>query len=91
MKAKYMVGNVYSTDIFYPEYDREENERWSKMGVLSVEMETAALYIVAARAGKKALSILTVSDHIMTGEKVSADIREKNFTDMMKIALEIAE
>lgn len=91
IKAKYMVGNVYSTDIFYPEYDREENERWSKMGVLSVEMETAALYIVAARAGKKALSILTVSDHVMTGEKVSADIREKNFTDMMKIALEIAE
>lgn len=89
--VKHMVGNVYSSDVFYPEYGREDNENWAKMGVLSVEMETAALYIVAARAGKKALSILTVSDHVMTGEKASAEVREKRFTDMMEIALEIAE
>jgi purine-nucleoside phosphorylase len=89
--VKYMVGNVYSSDVFYPEYGREDNENWAKMGVLSVEMETAALYIVAARAGKKALSILTVSDHVMTGEKASAEVREKRFTDMMEIALGIAE
>ena len=86
-----MVGNVFSSDVFYPEFGREDNENWAKMSVLSVEMETAALYIVAARAGKKALSILTVSDHVMTGEKVPAEVREKKFTDMMEIALEIAE
>lgn len=89
--VKHMVGNVFSSDVFYPEHGREDNENWAKMSVLSVEMETAALYIVAARAGKKALSILTVSDHVMTGEKVSAEIRQKKFTDMMEIALEIAE
>ena len=88
--AKYMVGNIYSTDIFYPEYE-EEQEKWAQMGALSVEMETGALYIVAARAGKNALSILTVSDHIVRGEKASAEDRQKTFTKMMEIALEIAE
>lgn len=91
LQAKYMVGNIYSTDIFYPEHGVEENENWAKSGVLSVEMEAAALYIVAARAGKKALAILTVSDHIITGEKASAKDRETTFTKMMEIALEIAE
>lgn len=90
LEAKYMVGNVYSTDIFYPEYT-DEQEKWAQMGALSVEMETGALYIVAARAGKNALSILTVSDHILRGEKASAETREKAFTQMMEIALEIAE
>ncbi len=91
LNVKFMVGNVFSSDIFYPEYAKDDNKRWADMDVLSVEMETAALYIVAARANKNALSILTVSDHVMTGEKVSADVRQKKFTDMMEIALEIAE
>lgn len=91
LKAKYMVGNVFSSDVFYPEYGKEDNKKWAEVSVLSVEMETAALYIVAARAGKKALSILTVSDHVVTGEKVSAEIRQNSFTKMMEIALEIAE
>ena len=91
MGTRYMVGNVYSSDVFYPEYAKEENENWAKMGVLSVEMEAAALYIVAARAGKNALALFTVSDNIMTGEKTSAEQRQTSFTKMMEIALEIAE
>jgi purine-nucleoside phosphorylase len=91
MGTRYMVGNVYSSDVFYPEYAKEENENWAKMGVLSVEMEAAALYIVAARAGKNALALFTVSDNIITGEKTSAEQRQTSFTNMMEIALEIAE
>lgn len=91
MEAKYMVGNVFSSDIFYPEYADEENKKWGQMGVLSVEMEAAALYIVAARAGKNALALFTVSDHVMTGEKASAEDRQTSYTKMMEIALEIAE
>jgi purine-nucleoside phosphorylase len=91
MGAKYMVGNVFSSDVFYPEYAKEDNENWAKMGVLAVEMEVAALYIVAARAGKNALGMLTVSDHVVTGVKTSAEERQKSFTKMMEIALEIAE
>lgn len=91
LEAKYMVGNIFSADIFYPEHAKEENENWAKMGVLCVEMETAALYIVAARAGKNALSILTVSDHVVKGTKTTAEARETSFTKMMEIALEIAE
>ena len=61
------------------------------MGVLAVEMEAAALYMNAARAGKKALCICTISDHLFTGEELAAEERQTSFTDMMKIALEIAE
>jgi purine-nucleoside phosphorylase len=60
------------------------------MGVLCVEMETAALYMNAARCGKKALGILTVSDHLLTGETTTADERRQSFTDMMVLALETA-
>ena len=60
------------------------------MNVLAIEMEAAALYMNAARAGKKALCILTISDHIFTGEALSAQDRQDTFTDMMKIALELA-
>ena len=91
LDANYMVGNIYSSDIFYPEHGKEENKNWAKSGILSVEMEAAALYIVAARAGKNALAILTVSDHIMTGEKATPEARETTFTKMMEVALEIAE
>ncbi len=86
----YTVGNVFSNDIFYPEEHRDST-KWLKMGVLAVEMETAALYTVAAREGREALALLTVSDHIVTGEKTTAEERQKTFTKMMEIALEAAE
>ena len=63
---------------------------WAKMGVLAVEMEAAALYMNAARLGAKALAILTVSDNLVTHELTTSEEREKTFTDMMKIALELA-
>lgn len=86
--AAYRVGNVLSSDIFYPEYaDYQEN--WRQLGILCVEMEVAALYIVAARAGKQALGLLTMSDHVLTGEKASAMERQTSFTQMMKIALDM--
>jgi len=89
LNIKTVVGNVLSSDTFYND-DKEANDLWRKMGVLAVEMEAAALYMNAARAGKKALCILTISDHIYTGEELSAEDRQKTFRDMMEIALEIA-
>ncbi|WP_395546521.1 MULTISPECIES: purine-nucleoside phosphorylase [unclassified Lacrimispora] len=86
--AGYRVGNVLSSDIFYPEHASYQ-ENWRKLGILCVEMEIAALYIVAARAGKNALGILTMSDHVLTGEKVSAMERQNSFTQMMSIALDM--
>ena len=82
------VGNVLSSDLFYD--DSASTLKWNKMGVLAVEMETAALYMNAARAGKEALSILTVSDHLSTGETTTAEERQTTFTKMMELALEIA-
>lgn len=89
MNIKTIVGNVLSSDTFYDD-NKAANELWSKMGILAVEMEAAALYMNAARAGKKALCILTISDHVFTGESLSAEDRQKTFRDMMEIALEIA-
>lgn len=86
---KYVVGNVLSSDTFYDD-NSEANSLWKKMNVLAVEMEAAALYMNAARAGKKALCILTISDHVFTGESLSAEDRQISFKDMMKIALEAA-
>ncbi|RGY96181.1 purine-nucleoside phosphorylase [Clostridium sp. AM58-1XD] len=83
----YRVGNVLSTDVFYPADDCQL--KWKDMGILSVEMEIAALYIVAAAAGKNALGILTVSDHIVRGDKTTAQERQNSFTNMMEIALEM--
>ena len=85
-----VVGNTVSSDHFYNEF-QNVNELWKKMGVLAVEMEAAALYMNAARVGKKALCICTISDHLFTGEELSAEDRQTGFTDMMKIALEAAE
>jgi purine-nucleoside phosphorylase len=95
LNLNYKVGNVLSSDTFYnDEQGLSENETstalWGKMGVLGVEMEAAALYMNAARAGKKALAILTVSDHLLTGESLSSDDRQNSFTDMMKLSLEVA-
>ena len=87
--APYQVGNLLSSDVFYND-NPAFNDGWYKMGVLGVEMEAAALYMNAARAGKRALAICTVSDHIMRGEALDSDARQNTFTDMMKIALEIA-
>ena len=84
------VGNIYSTDVFYND-DHNTTEKWSRLGVLAVEMEAAALYMTASRFGKKALAICTVSDHLITGESTSANERQTTFTDMMKLALEVAK
>ena len=89
MNIKTVVGNVLSSDTFYDD-NKEANESWRKMNILAVEMEAAALYMNAARAGKKALCILTISDHVFTGESLSAEDRQLSFRDMMEIALEIA-
>lgn len=87
MGYRYKVGNVLSSDVFYRE--NPHPERWMAMGVLAVEMEVAALYFNAARAGTRALGILTISDHILTGEVTTAEERQKTFTQMMDIALSL--
>ncbi len=87
--VRYHVGNILSSDTFY-NANPAFNEPWLKMGVLGVEMEAAALYMNAAAAGKRALAICTVSDHIIRGEALDAEARQSSFTDMMKIALTIA-
>lgn len=84
----YKVGNVASSDVFYSE--RPTMEAWQKMGVLAVEMETAALYMNAARTGKNALTICTISDSLVTGEVTTSEERQTSFADMMKVALKIA-
>lgn len=84
-----VTGNILSSDVFYDD-DATAFDKWRKMGVLAVEMEAAALYMNAARAGKKALCLLTISDDIYGGKSLSAMDRQTGFTDMMKIALEIA-
>ena len=84
----YKVGNVVSSDVFYS--DRQTTAAWQKIGALAIEMESAALYMNAARAGKNALTICTISDSLVTGEVTTAEERQTSFADMMKIALEIA-
>lgn len=87
--VRYKVGNILSSDMFYD--DANSGMRWAKMGVLGVEMESAALYCNAARAGKKALCICTVSDSfIYPEENTTAEERETTFTSMMEIALKLA-
>ena len=88
MGIKPIVGNLYSSDIFYD--DAVSLSEWQKMGVLATEMEAAALYMNAARAGKNALAICTISDNPFTGEATTAEERQLTFTTMMKIALEVA-
>lgn len=83
------VGNLLSSDIFYDD-NPEANPAWRKLGVLAVEMEAAALYMNAARLGKRALAICTISDHLLTGEATDAETRQTSFRDMMKLALSVA-
>lgn len=70
--------------------DEAQNEKLAQYGVLAVEMETSALYTLAAKFGRQALTVLTVSDHILTGEVTSSEERQTTFNDMMVIALEAA-
>ena len=88
--VNYKVGNIFSSDTFYD--DANSGMDWAKMGVLGVEMESAALYCNAARAGKKALCICTVSDSFIHPEdNTTAEERQNSFTKMMEIALAVAE
>lgn len=87
--ASVKVGNILSSDTFYDD-DSTANEKWKKMGVLAVEMEASALYMNAARAGKKALCMLTISDHLFKDESLSAADRQTGFGKMMEIALNLA-
>ncbi|SBE30798.1 Purine nucleoside phosphorylase [Staphylococcus aureus] len=84
------VGNVLSSDTLY-NADPTFNDAWKKMGILGIEMESAGLYLNAIHAGKKALGIFTVSDHILRDEATTPEERQNSFTQMMEIALEIAE
>lgn len=84
----YHVGNILSSDTFYD--DANSLAEWKKMGVLAIEMEAAALYMNAARSGKNALCILTVSDCPLKGESTTAEERQTSFRGMMEIALETA-
>ncbi|MBR5641760.1 MAG: purine-nucleoside phosphorylase [Firmicutes bacterium] len=86
---RYKAGNLISSDIFYND-DPAFNQPFVNLGALAVEMEAAALYMNAAKAGKKALAICTISDHILTGEATSAEERQNTFRDMMEVALEVA-
>lgn len=86
----YHVGNIVSSDLFY-HADVEASGRWSNVGCLAVEMESYALFANAAYLGKKALTLLTISDSLVNDEKeTTAQERERTFTDMMEVALEIA-
>ncbi|TYA57288.1 purine-nucleoside phosphorylase [Formosa maritima] len=83
------AGNVFTSDEFYAD-DFESYKKWSKFGVLCVEMETAGLYTIAAKHNVNALTILTISDSLVTGERTTSKERETTFKDMIDIALELA-
>lgn len=83
------VGNVYSSDSFYDD-NEDIMKNMAKMDVLGVDMETAGLYYLASKFHVRALSILTVSDHLLTGEQTTAEERQTSFNDMINVALEAA-
>ena len=96
MGLTFHVGNLLSSDCFYGDDadlppEAKANARWGKMGVLAIEMEAAALYMNAARYGKQALAICTVSDHLLTGEATTSQERQNSFTQMMEAALQTAK
>lgn len=95
LNLKYHVGNLLSSDVFYNDEEGlspelSSNAKWSKMGVMAVEMEGAALYMNAARFNKNALVICTISDHIITGEQTTSLERQNSFNEMITLALETA-
>lgn len=83
------AGQIYSSDVFYDERP-DLNEQMQRHGVLCVEMEAAELYILAARYGRRALAVLTISDHLLTHEALPSDQRERSFGDMVEVALTAA-
>ncbi|MCT2535870.1 purine-nucleoside phosphorylase [Aquibacillus koreensis] len=87
---KLRVGNVFTSDSFYRDSGLELFELLANYNVLAVEMETTALYTLAAKYDRQALSVLTVSDHILTGEETSAEERQTTFNDMIHVALDTA-
>lgn len=87
--AKTHVGGIYSSDVFYSERP-DLDEQMTRHGILGVEMEAAELYTLAARHNRRALAVLTVSDHLQTGETLPSEDREETFGDMVEIALEAA-
>ena len=88
-RANVHIGAILSSDVFYNDNPLVVSS-WQKMGVLAVEMEAAALYMTAARLNKRALAVLTVSDHLVTKEETSPEERQTTFNDMIEIALETA-
>ena len=93
--ARYHVGNVNSSDAFYGDHalvpeGLDSLYGLKKMGVMALEMEAAALYMNAARYGKRGLCICTISDHVLTGEETTSEQRQNSFTTMMKVALDVA-
>lgn len=89
MKIKPKIGNVFTSDVFYND-NPDEWKLWAKYNALAVEMETTALYTIAAKLGVQALTILTVSDSLVTHEETTADERQKTFNQMIEIALNTA-
>ncbi|HUM84918.1 MAG TPA: purine-nucleoside phosphorylase [Lachnospiraceae bacterium] len=86
--SKTVVGNILSEDAFYND-DPDSYKEWQKMGIICLEMEAAALYMNAARCGKNALAMFTISDNVLTGESLSAEERQVGFGKMMELALEM--
>jgi purine-nucleoside phosphorylase len=80
------VGNVLTADMFYN--DNADHEKWARYQILAIEMEAAALYTLAAKFNRKALAVLTVSDHILTGEETTAEERQTTFNDMIEVSLD---
>ncbi len=86
----YHVGNILSSDTFYSDTKEASSLSWAKMGVMAVEMEAAALYCNAARCGKRALAVCTISDSLVSGESLDSEARQNSFTEMMELALGVA-
>jgi purine-nucleoside phosphorylase len=82
------VGSVFTADQFYN--DNADHKKWAQYGILAIEMETTALYTLAAKHSRRALSVLTVSDHIVTGEETTSEERQTTFNEMIEVALEAA-
>lgn len=87
--TRHHVGGIYSSDVFYDERP-DLNEQMTRHGILAVEMEAAELYTLAARHGRRALAVVTVSDHLLTQEALPAEDRERSFAEMIDIALHAA-
>ena len=84
------VGTLFSSDTFYDAFKKENTLKWGSMGALAVEMESIGLYLTAQFLGKRALTLVTISDHLVTGETTTAEERQNTFTQMMEVALETA-